>query len=152
MLLTDNLWRGGGGGSFKQYLNRPERNVKKHEKLTWKFQWKYCSNTHLHFLRTNSIIAGGLFTKNIPTKMKKKKKGGGGGGGARKPKSQGVTFKPPNKRFFLLSMHERQKLFVRTTDRAVLDWYTRSWAVLVVLTRWSETGLTTCSQSNGVLF
>ena len=78
MLLTDNLWRGGGGGSFKQYLNRPERNVKKHEKLTWKFQWKYCSNTHLHFLRTNSIIAGGLFTKNIPTKMKKKKKGGWG--------------------------------------------------------------------------
>ena len=88
MLLTDNLWRGrwGGGGSFKQYLNRPERNVKKHEKLTWKFQWKYCSNTHLHFLRTNSIIAGGLFTKNIPTKMKKKKKGGGGWGWSKKAK------------------------------------------------------------------
>jgi len=27
---------------------------------------------------------------------------------------------------FLLSMHEPQKLFVRTTDRADLDWYTRS--------------------------
>ena len=77
MLLTDNLCRGGGGGwSFKQYPNRPEKNVRKHEKLIWKFQWKSCSTTHLHFLQTNSIITGGLFTKNIPTKLKRKKKGG----------------------------------------------------------------------------
>ena len=126
MLLSDNLCRGGGGWgegrSFKQYPNRPEKNVKKHEKLIWKFPWKSCSTTHLHFLQTNSIITGGLFKKNIPTKMKRKKRGQGGGG---KPKSQGVTFKPPNNPFFLLSMHELQKLCVRTLDCAELDWYTR---------------------------
>ena len=65
-----------GGWSFKQYPNRPEKNVRKHEKLIWKLKWKSCSTTHLHFLQTNSIITGGLFTKNIPTKMKRKKKGG----------------------------------------------------------------------------
>ena len=147
MLLTDNLC-GGGGGSFKQYPNRPEKNVRKHEKLIWKLQWKSCSTTHLHFLQTNSIITGGLFTKNIPTKMKRKKKGGG----ATKPKSQGVTFKPQNNQFFLLSMHDLPKLFFKTTDRAELDWLTRFWAVFTVLARWSENGLTTCSQSNSVLF
>ena len=77
MLLTDNLCGGGGGWSLKQYPNRPEKNVRKHEKLIWKLKWKSCSTTHLHFLQTNSIITGGLFTKNIPTKMKRKKKGGG---------------------------------------------------------------------------
>lgn len=99
--LVQGGW--GEGRSFKQYPNRPEKNVKKHEKLIWKFQWKSCSTTHLHFLQTNSIITGGLFKENIPTKMKRKKRGQGGGG---KPKSQGVTFKPQNNAFFLLSMHE----------------------------------------------
>lgn len=136
---------GGGGEIFKQYPNRPEKNVKKHEKLIWKFQWKSCSTTHLHFLRTNSIITRGLFKKHIPAKMKRRK-------GGRQRKSQGVTFKPPNNQFFLLSTHEHQKLLVRTTDSAELDWYTRFWAVLTLLARWSENDLTTCSQSNGVLF
>lgn len=82
MLLTDNLCRGGGGergeGDGRPSNNTPtgQRKMwKKHEQLTWKFQWKSCSTSHLHFLWTNSIITGGLFTINIPTKMKKKKGG-----------------------------------------------------------------------------
>lgn len=73
----------GGGGERGEGDGRPSNNTptgqrkmwKKHEQLTWKFQWKSCSTSHLHFLWTNSIITGGLFTINIPTKMKKKKGG-----------------------------------------------------------------------------
>ena len=50
--------------------------------------------------------------------MKKKKKRGG----REYQESQGVTFKPPNNQFFLLSTYELQKLWVRTTDSAELDW------------------------------
>ena len=152
MLLTDNLWRGGGGGGD------PSNNTTTGQREMWKNMKSWLENSNENIVPTLTYTSFGLIPlslevclqKIFPPKWKRKKRGGGGG--ARKPKSQGVTFKAPNKRFFLLSMHERQKLFVRTTDRAVLDWYTRSWAVLVVLTRWSETGLTTCSQSNGVLF
>ena len=147
------LVKGRGGGGILQTIPQQAREKCEKNMKSW------LENSNENIVPTLTYTSFGLIPlslevclqKIFPPKWKRKKRGGGGGG-ARKPKSQGVTFKPPNKRFFLLSMHERQKLFVRTTDRAVLDWYTRSWAVLVVLTRWSETGLTTCSQSNGVLF
>ena len=89
--------QGVGERSLKQYPNRPEKNVQKHEKLTWKFQGKSCSTIHLHFLQTNSIITGGLFT------------------------SQGVTFKPQNNQFsFCPCMNFRSYGLEQQTVRSLI--------------------------------
>lgn len=153
MLLSDNLCRGGGG------RGDPLNNTATGQRKMWKNMKSWFENFNENLVpppictsfRLIPLSLEVCLKKIFPPKWKGKKGGQGGGG---KPKSQGVTFKPQNNLFFLLSMHELQKLFVRTLDSAELDWYTRFWVVLVLLARSSENGLTTCtcSQYNGVLF
>ena len=153
MLLTDNLCRGGGGGGGRR---NPSNNTPTGHRKMWKNMKSWFENFHENLVpppictsfRLMPLSLEACFKKMFPPKWKGKKKGVG----AWKPKSQGITFEPQNNQFFLLSTHELQKLFVRTLDSAELDWYTRFWAVLVFLARWSENDFTTCGQSDGVLF
>ena len=154
---------GGGGGGINKKKPPPAPPPPDHSNKTPTGQRKMWENTKSWFENLNeNLVPQPICTffrliplslevclqKIFPLKWKGKKRGGG----ATKPKSQGVTFKPQNNQFFLLSMHDLPKLFFKTTDRAELDWLTRFWAVFTVLARWSENGLTTCSQSNSVLF
>ena len=93
-LLTDNLCRGRAGGDLSNNTPAGQRKMWKNMKswqLSWKFPCKSCSTTHLHFLQANSIIIGGLFTKNVPTKIERKK---GGGGGQENQKVMGSLLNP----------------------------------------------------------
>lgn len=35
---------------WAKFTQRGQRKTQNHVKFSWKFQWKYCSTTHLHFL------------------------------------------------------------------------------------------------------
>ena len=143
-------WQLVGGGRGDHSNNTPTGQRKMWENTkTWfeNFNENLVPQPICTFFRLIPLSLEVCLQKIFPLKWKGKKRGG-----ATKPKSQGVTFKPQNNQFFLLSVHDLPKLFFKTTDRAELDWLTRFWAVFTVLARWSENGLTTCSQSNGVLF
>ena len=70
-LLTCEEWRGLSNHSRMSSIQSrtPEKMAKNHAPLSWKFPWKSCFTTSLHFLSPNSKILK-AFQKTFPTKMK----------------------------------------------------------------------------------